>query len=449
MRNLNKIAWPLVILLCTVSWMRADTKSRVEMVETLPRNPVSLVGKVDYHVTGTDDPQNGGAINLASPDAWLFLDHVRPSRAADTIISRLQVDGTPAVLNSNMRIVQYGSGSVIIPQGAEFTGMTVFGKPDFGGASTALKCYLKYGDAKTQAINPSIRSFRLKRGYMATIAENQNGTGVSRNYVAQDFDLDVATLPTGLDGNVRFIRVFPWRWVSKKGVSGDIYQKLNVGWYYDWNISHNSTPDLEYVAIEQRMNWPNLARQDWQARGSPMLLGYNEPDHRDQSNLKVAEALAGWPALMGTGLRLGSPAVSDGGLKWLYEFVDKADASNLRVDFIAVHYYRAYSNPDDPKGAADQLYRYAKEIHDRTKRPIWITEFNNGANWTKYKPNADQEKATIAAFVEMLDHTPFVERYAIYNWVEEPRYVQRDDGSLTGAGEVYRDDVSPISFVQP
>jgi hypothetical protein len=119
--------------------------------------------------------------------------------------------------------------------------------------------------------------------------------------------------------------------------------------------------------------------------------------------------------MLQTGLRLGTPGVSDGGLKWLHSFVDQADAANLRVDFVAVHYYRAYSNPADPKGATDQFYRSLKEIHDRTKRPIWITEFNNGANWTQHRPTAEQNKATIAAFVEMLDH---IYRLLTYNpWI--------------------------------
>ncbi len=166
--------------------------------------------------------------------------------------------------------------------------------------------------------------------------------------------------------------------------------------------------------------------------------------------MTVDAAIAGWHDLLATGLRVGSPAVSDGGLSWLYEFMDKADAAHLRVDFVAVHYYRAYSNPADPKGAAKQFYNYLKEIHDRTKRPIWVTEFNNGANWTKApKPTYEQEKATIAAMIEMLDKTPFVERYAIYNWVEDVRNMQRKDGSLTPAGDVYRDEVSPLSYTQP
>jgi len=152
---------------------------------------------------------------------------------------------------------------------------------------------------------------------------------------------------------------------------GDVWGHLaafNVGWYYNWNISKNSSLDLEYVAIRQKRWWPGLG-QDWKERGVNHLLGYNEPDHEEQSNLTVDEAISNWPDLLGTGLRVGSPGVSDGGLKWLYEFLDKAEAANLRVDFIAVHYYRSYSNPGDPKRATAQFLQFP-EGHSRTDENV-------------------------------------------------------------------------------
>ena len=292
-----------------------------------------------------------------------------------------------------------------------------------------------------------IRSFRLKRGYMATIAQHENGTGISRNYVAQDHDLDVKDLPAELDGAIGFVRIFPWRFTSKKGIAGGIWQNLDVGWFYDWNIGANSTAEVEYVPIRQKRGWPGL-KQDWKRKGSTHLLGYNEPDRPDQANLKVDDALAAWPDLLATGLRLGTPAVSDGGLGWLYAFLDKADEARLRVDFVAVHYYRA-APPNNPKAAARQFYNFLKGIHDRAKRPIWVTEWNNGANWTNAgDPTESQQRQAIKEMIEMLDGTPFVERYALYNWVEDCRAVQRKDGSLTPAGEVYRDKVSPLGYKQ-
>jgi hypothetical protein len=51
--------------------------------------------------------------------------------------------------------------------------------------------------------------------------------------------------------------------------------------------------------------------------------------------------------------------------------------------------------------------------------------------------------------IKMLDETPFAERYAIYNWVENVRHVRNDDDKLTPAGEPCRDKESPVSFKQP
>jgi hypothetical protein len=421
--------------------------SQAQTEGALSNRRVTLTGSGTLRLTGAGDPLTGSVINFASPDAWLFLEKVRPSAAAATLLNRMWVNGSPATLDVNVRVVQYGSGCAVIPQGLDFAAMQVFGGSSFGGSSMPLRCGVKYNDESLGAMKTAIRSFRLKRGYMATIAQEENGTGISKNYVAQDHDIEVKELPPELDRKIRFVRVFPWRWTSKKGVAGGIWQNLNVSWYYNWNLDQNSTLELEYVPIRQKRWWPSL-NQDWVARGATHLLGYNEPDHKDQSNLNVGDAISSWPDLLGTGLRLGSPAVSDGGLNWLYEFIGKADAAKLRVDFVAVHYYRAVNNPADARGAASQFYNFLKGIHDRVKRPLWVTEWNNGANWTGHEPTYEQEKAAVEEMIKMLDNTPFVERYAIYNWVKDVRNVQRKDGSLTPAGEVYRDKVSPLSYIQ-
>ncbi|RYD49032.1 MAG: hypothetical protein EOP85_02390, partial [Verrucomicrobiaceae bacterium] len=247
---------------------------------------------------------------------------------------------------------------------------------------------------------------------------------------------------------ISFIRIFPWRWTGKKGMAGNISSGLNVRWDYNWNIDRNSILDTEYVPIRATRWWPDL-NQNWNLRGANHLLGYNEPDSVDQSNIAVGDAIWSWPDLLGTGLRVGSPAPTDGGLNWLYSFMDQADAAKLRVDFVAVHYYRSYASASDSDGATTQFYNFLKGVHDRTKRPLWVTEWNNGANWTTGPdPTLAQNAATVAKMIEMLDNAPFVERYSLYNWVEDVRRVKWDDGSLTAAGVAYRDKVSPLAYTQ-
>lgn len=418
-------------------------------VATLTQQVVPLGGPMELHITGTGDPVAGSTFLFSSPDAWLFFERIRPSVVISRFLKQMSVSGKPAALGTNIRVVQYGDGAVVIPHSEDFPAVTAWSGKSMAGESMPLQAHVSYDDSKLGKMKGIISSLHIKRGYSVTIASKENGSGISRNYVAQDHDLVIEDLPPGLDNEVRFIRIFPWRWVNKKGIAGAIAKNLNVAWFYDWNISTNSSPDLEYVPIRQNRWWPGL-NQNWKTRGSTHLLGFNEPDRPDQAKMTVDEAISAWPDLLATGLRLGAPAPSDGGLNWLYEFMDKADKANLRVDFVPVHYYRATEDPGDAKGAAEQFYRFLKGVHDRTKRPLWITEWNHGANWTKAPdPNERQQKAAITAMIEMLDETPFVERYALYNWVEDCRALQRKDGSLTPAGEAYRDHVSAPAFTQP
>ena len=429
----------------------AQTVSIHDDVQTYPalsNTTVTMTGRAQLRITGTGDPLAGCTIHLNSSDAWLFLTNIAPSQVAATFLSRIRVNGANAVRDGNVRVVQFELGTVVIPHGPDFAALEVFDGRYFAGPSKRLYPYVEYNDLRLGALRQAIGSFKLKRGYMATLAQEENGGGVSRTYVAQNGDLEVGKLPAGLENEVRFIRILPWRWVSKKGIGGNIEQHLKVSWLYNWNLDRNSPLDWEYVPIKQSRFWPPL-NQDWKQRGATHLLGFNEPDRPDQANMSVADAIAGWPELLATGLRVGAPAVSDGGLNWLYSFIDAADAAGLRVDFVPVHYYRSFPNPADAAGIQNQFYWFLKGIYDRVKRPLWVTEWNNGANWTTHPdPTPEQQQAAVAAMIEMLDNAPFVERYSIFNWVEDVRRVTWDDGWPTDAGIIYRDNASPVAYVQ-
>ena len=425
-----------------------DIRDAVKSYATLSNTTVTMTGRAELRVSGTNDPLPGCVIHLNSPDAWLLLSAVSPSQVASSFLGRVRVSGASAVLDGNVRVVQYAQGAVIIPQAPDFAPLEVFDGRHFTGPSRRLDLFVKYDDAQLGAMATNIGSFKLKRGYQVTFATQENGTGSSRNYVAQDGDLEVGRLPASLENSIRFVRVFPWRWAGKKGIAGNIEQNLDVDWLYNWNLDRNSPLDWEYTPIRQVRYWPPMD-QDWKTRGATHLLGYNEPDRPDQADMTVAQAISSWPDLLGTGLRVGAPAVSDGGLSWLYDFMTQADAAGLRVDFVPVHYYRCYGNAGDPAGAATQFYNFLKGIYDVVKRPLWITEWNNGANWTGCAdPTFAQQDAAVAAIIDMLDSTPFVERHALYNWVEDVRRVKRDDGSLTAAGVTYRDQDAPLAYRQ-
>ena len=200
--------------------------------------------------------------------------------------------------------------------------------------------YTYYNTAATLGgMQEATRSFRLARGYMATFTAESNGSGSSKVYVAQDHDLDISFLPGELDNAVRFVRSLPWRWVAKKGTSDPGADPLDAAWRYNWNNNLESTLDWQYVPIRQQRYWPGLPTSK---QNVTAVLGFNEPDnpvedaYQTLGDGSVDAAIAYWPQMLSTGHRVGSPAVTDGGRAWLYEFMDKAIAANLRVDYIAI-----------------------------------------------------------------------------------------------------------------
>ncbi len=418
---------------------------------------VTLSNRCELWVTNASSPLAGCTIRLNSSDAWLFLPNVKPSATIGTYLGQVQVKGESAVVGSNCRVVQYGqNGSVVIPQSSSFQPFTAYTGTEFSGTATSYGQWTYYtGSAYT-----NIGSFQLKRGYMAVLAQSANGANDSQCYIAQDGDLEVGVLPTKLSQNVQFIYVTPWRWTSKKGIAGNPPASLlRVGWSYDWNIDQKSSTDQEYVGIRQTRWWPGLI-QNWQSLGINTLLGYNEPDSSSQANVSVADGFWSWPDLLATGQRIGSPACTDGGVaNWLLPFTselsmaqaNEAHATGMRVDFVAQHYYWA-ADPSNPSACASQLYHFLLNIWNNTHKPIWLTEWNNGANWTDNHPypvpTEAQQQADIAAMMQVLESTPFVERYALYNWVEDGRSLVNSKGAVTPAGTTYSNLVSSLSYLQ-
>lgn len=401
---------------------------------------IRMEGRSELFITGSGTPVSNTRIHLDSPDAWLFFNQIRPSAVAAQFLPSVRVNGAPAVSNGNVRVVQFATGTVVIPHAPDYTPLQVFAGEQFTGPSKQIGLYDYSGEPEMGVIGRGVQSFRLKRGYMATLARNRDGTGGSRVYIAQNGDLEISILPSSLKDQVGFIRVFPWRWVNKKGWAGGGSDAWSVRsfWNYDWGSSGNSSLDVEFVPMRHNRWWAAYPNQKTNVTH---MLGFNEPDRPDQADMTVAQAIAQWPELMQSGLRLGSPAPADSGLGWLYEFMDQADARGYRVDFVAVHYYRGGST-------ANQLFNWLRDIHLRTGRPLWVTEWNNGANWTCCAPATWEENARITnEFAKRMDEASFVERYAVYNWVQ-PRRELILNGSLTAAGERYRDNQSTWAYRQ-
>lgn len=416
-----------------------NTNENVEQVTT----PVTLGENIDYHITSSTPFAATGSIDISSDQqSVIIFDKLLPSKAKN-YINHVTVNGAKAVNGTNCQLRIYRAGCMLLPY-SDQQPLSVFTENDFGGTKGSnYDVNTIYSLGNDKEFNNKIRSFKLKRGYMVCFATQSNGQGYNRVFIADNADLEVTALPKVLSGRVSFIRISKWNNVIKRGWAGhwsDATQEmLNTGWAYNWDDSdHKGWTDREYVTQHHHEGWPGIASVG-NNTGSANILGNNEPensaDNREHLN-SVDEVLATWPQMMGTGRRLGSPAVS-GDYNWLYKFIDSIDARGWRCDFIAVHAYW-YADKDSWKSQLENISRRCGG------RPIWITEMNYGANWTGW-PGSDRngnatnyaiEKKHMAPILDYLNDASFIERFAFYNNVNECRYAI-SNGKLTPIGEYY------------
>jgi RNA polymerase sigma factor (sigma-70 family) len=238
---------------------------------------------------------------------------------------------------------------------------------------------------------------------------------------------------------------------KKKGVGvwkfpglSDALHNVGAGWYYNWAPDNNDVPGpagVEFVPmVWGKANVTDATLKQVRSEGK-VLLGFNEPDMGGQANMSVEDALAAWPKLEATGMRLGSPAVAYGGDTaggWLDRFMTGAKQKGQRVDFITLHWYGS----DFSSAAVGQFLGYVDAVHKRYGLPIWVTEYGlmNFSGSPKY-PTGAQEAAFITGTTKGMESRKYVERYA---WFGLPAVgdsvdfgLYKDGDSPTEAGKAY------------
>jgi hypothetical protein len=218
---------------------------------------------------------------------------------------------------------------------------------------------------------------------------------------------------------------------------------LNLSWYYTWSASSGCTGNnAQFVPQVWGHPGENIAGEIAAAasKGYPYVLGFNEPNKTDQSNMTVAAAIALWPQLTtNKALLIGSPATSadSPGQTWTTSFMSMVNADTtgtLRVDFLAIHWYGWNAGSCDANAASFESYvKWAEAIPGN--RPIWITEWgclNQSA------PSAASVQAFVTGAIAMLAKHPRVARYGWYlSRAGDNNRLVNEDGTLTGAGTVY------------
>jgi hypothetical protein len=239
--------------------------------------------------------------------------------------------------------------------------------------------------------------------------------------------------------------------VNKKGVcftnkSLDWSHKTSAAgahWMYSWGTELRAEipENVEFVPMfwgKGSVNDANINRiKDLVAQGKvKYILGFNEPDGAAQANMTVDEAIALWPRLEEIGVPIGSPATVSPNNAWMIDFMKKAEAKNLRVDFVAVHHYGG------PNVMA--MVNKLKETYVAYKRPIWITEFAV-ADWGAASPAANRySKEQVIDFMtqglKALDEIEWIHRYSWFSGTQAPLFTSAlfDDNSvITEPGVVY------------
>lgn len=435
---------------------------------------LTLSEAVDYHITASEECiASGVTINLTHQDAWLFFDNVCPSEVRTKWLSQLRVKGEPIVAQETAWINVYKHGSAVLPYAKDFAPLTVFTGELYAGQT---RTYAPGRYKGLEEFDNTIKSFKLKRGYMATFAQGKDGSGYSRCFIAQDEDIEIPNLldnricPNGgaLYNKVSFIRVMRWQMPAKKGAVDTDPVLTNSTWYYNYDASNKSkSENIEYVNMWSHLWWNTDAQYGnaSDVSGVTHTLFFNEPWHGDGGGYMKGDALAPIPyqeKLVRNGMRIGSMAPAEPNVDKLLTFLKECDRRGLRIDFVALHKYE-YRDPQ-------WWYDYTKEIYEKTKRPVWITEFNNGADWTTENwPGIswttdeegnqirqiddlalarEKQKEVLTKVCNKLDDIPWVERYSVFSWVEPWRGIveEEDEVTLTPAGIAYKELQPGIAY---
>jgi hypothetical protein len=228
----------------------------------------------------------------------------------------------------------------------------------------------------------------------------------------------------------------------KRGIAANIAPGAafypSVGWWYNWSVSRTGgNTGIEFVP----MVWGSSTVNNTLPSGSRFLLGFNEPNFKEQSNLTPTAAANAWPALqanaarssvpivVGPGLNFCGPAANCNGTdpyQYLRDFMTAC--SDCQIDHIAVHWYDNF-----PSLRAYIESNASLEGWVQFDKPIWLTEFSLGGGAT-----VAQQEEFMRAAIPYLESQPNVFRYAWFSADPIPNArLLNSDGTPTALGQVY------------
>lgn len=458
--------------------LAANAQNEVQKTEQVT-GTVTLTEAVDYTITSSSEPfTTMASIDIQNLDATVVFENIRPSVVISKYLKNITYNGTALVNDINARVSIYRHGAIVFAHSDTKNGDSTPFYPvvmcSDDNCEEVIGSYNSTNRITSGAWKDAARSFILKRGYMCTVANEANGTGYSHCYIANSADRKI-TLNKYLAGKLGFFRIFRWLWPTKLGMSDARAEAIRIGtnssWYYDWGAGTSSPTDAEYVPQRHHEagqsnskgykgaweSWANINASD---NTCTHVLGQNEPDNTSGEN-EVYTYVTSIPSdaranhgdyplvnvakdFLYSGKRIGTFACCNPNTGWVSEYINWCRQNNIRVDFVATHYY---IGGQSPQGCIDRL----KALYNATGLPVWVTEWNNGANWTTesgfttdsegwytWGSGNDQYKngVWLSDVLKRADkpENKWLERLAVYNAVESKRQIEAG-GQLTDGGK--------------
>ena len=453
----RKFPFVAICLMLMVTTQMAVASNVKESVATVAEG-VTLMTDVDYIITGTTPFADGAVVNIVNTDhAVVIFENIKPSIVIAQHLGGIQINGEAARNDVNCQVKMYAQGSIVFPYAKDIKPLTVYSEPNFGGESVndfGLENSGGFMNTLTAAkLNNRIRSFKLKRGYMVTFALGTGGWGYSRCFIADQEDLEIATLPANMDSRISSYRVFKWQNAQKKGLASDTGSgsngALNTSWCYTWSNGENRLPDTECVPNHIYEDWPSPASIGGVTYACHMKTNNEPGNSADDHPQDVNTVLNNWQNLMRTGMRLCSETSHDGSWNHLKQFISAIDSRGWRCDLLDLHCYWA-------SGSFWSLESY---YADYGKRPIWISEFVWGASWNNNgifsaAPDGKNSFSTanqqanyngMKPILEYLNSLGCVERYAYWNSEADCSKIYKN-GQLSILGKYYSTMKSGLGY---
>lgn len=224
--------------------------------------------------------------------------------------------------------------------------------------------------------------------------------------------------------------------------------QLKANWYYTWGLEPSGEVDgVEFVPMfwgASSVNADNCRKiNELYEQGRIFyVLGFNEPDLKEESNMSVSDALDKWEFLcnhLDPRIKLVSPAPSYPVRQWLDDFMAGVRDRGLRCDYVAVHMYAGIGTTN--------YQSVIKDVYNKYGKKVWITEFaprddnarNAGYNSYTISRVLSQMQVLLPAYEQMNE----VFRYSWFGCASSTmiglitsRFFG-DDGAITELGTYY------------